>query len=179
MATILDLGILEYFTPIFVAMLVFAFVWGILEKLAIFGKVKYVNAIIAFAIAILFLFTKEMVEMVKLMTPWFTILLIILFVIILFFLFAGVKPETLGETFTSNPTVVWTIIIIVLVVFIYGITKTYGESIASINVEEGETGETSVQQKIGEIIFNPKILGMLLLLIIMGQIVRLISQSAH
>ncbi|MBI5871757.1 hypothetical protein HZB88_01585 [archaeon] len=178
MATILDIGILDYFAPVFVFLLIFVVVYGILEKISIFGKTKYVHALIAFCVAMLFLLTTELIDVIKLITPWFVIILIFIMFIIMIFLFAGVKAETLGSTFTSNPTVLWTIIVISFIILGWGLAQVYGESVSEVYAGDAESQEKGIGDRIGEIVFHPKLLGVFFLLFVASQIVRLVSQTA-
>jgi len=99
MATILDVGILSYFTPVFVFLLIFAIVFAILEKTRILGKNKGLNSLVAFVIAMLFILTPELIGVVKLSMPWFILLLVLIVFIVVLFLFVGVKAESITEAF--------------------------------------------------------------------------------
>jgi len=157
MASILDIGILDYFTPVF-------------------GENKGINSLIAFAIAFLFILTPDIIGIVKTMTPWFMILLIFLLMIVLLFMFVGVKEEGITKAFTEK-SVVWVIIVLSIIIFAYAMTQVYGSQIQTIYAGENVTGPEPVTKQVGKIIFHPRILGVVLLLIIAAQAVRLITAS--
>jgi len=177
MASFLDIGILDYFAPAFVFLLVFAVLFALLEKTKVFGDKTGINSLVAFSISLLFLLTPDLVGIVKVITPWFTILFIFILMIVLLFLFVGVKESAVAEAF-SERGMVWIILMIAFIIFFYALTQVYGAQIQTIyggSTVEGEPG--SVSQQVGKILFHPRILGMVILLIIASQAVRFISSS--
>ena len=178
MATVLDLGLLAYFVPVFVFFLVLVIVWALLEKTHFFQGNKFVNLLIAFVLAVLFVIVPELSQVVALATPWFGILFLFLLLLILTFLFMGVNPEDVSNVFSGgNMTITWAIIIISLAIFGYAFTQVYGDAIHDITAGESEEGSADLVQNVGQILFTPKILGMVLLLGIAAFTVRFLSQS--
>ncbi|MBT4417288.1 hypothetical protein HOC80_04265, partial [archaeon] len=78
MASMLDIGILEYFIPMFVFFFVLVIVWALLEKTGFFGENKAINWIIALCIALLFIVVPELIDIVSTITPFFVIMFIFL-----------------------------------------------------------------------------------------------------
>ncbi len=177
MASFLDIGILDYFAPAFVFLLVFGVLFALLEKTKVFGEKTGINSLVAFAISLLFLLTPDLVGIVKVITPWFTILFIFVLLIIMLFLFVGVKESAVAEAF-SERGMVWIILLVAFIIFFYALTQVYGAQIQTIYGGAGEsTGDSNVAQQVGKIIFHPRILGMIVLLLIAAQAVRFISSS--
>ncbi len=174
MASVLDIGLLDYFVPVFVFILIFVALYALLEKTGFFGKAKGVNAMIAFAIAFLFLLTPDLVGVIKIMTPWFTILFVFVFMIILLFMFVGVKENAISAAFSERGTV-WIIIILSLLVFVYALTQVYGSQIQTVYAGEEVVEDNSITGQVGKIIFHPRVLGVLLLLMIAAQAIRMIT----
>lgn len=172
MATILDIGILEHFVPIFIFVFVFVLVYAVLLKSHILGDNKGLISVASFVVAFLFLVTRAATEFVELVTPWFVVLIIIAMCFLLIFMFLGIKPEAIAGA-VSNEGIVWTIIILLLVLLGLALTKVIGPSIASITQEEGAEGFMGT---IGAIIFHPKILGVLFILLVASYAVRTISK---
>ncbi|HII14969.1 MAG TPA: hypothetical protein HA362_01540 [Nanoarchaeota archaeon] len=174
MASIMDIGILDYFVPVFVFLLIFGIIFALLEKVSIFGKNKGLNALIAFAIAFLFILTPDLLGIVKIMTPWFTILFVFVIMIVLLFMFVGVKESVITEAITDKGA--WIIIVICVIILIYAMTQVYGSQIQNINTDGNLTESgTSVTSQIGKVIFHPRVLGMFLLLLIAAQAIRTIA----
>jgi hypothetical protein len=180
MATVLDVGLFEYFLPAIVFFMVLVFVWAILEKVGFFGDNKFANMVIALCLAVLFVVVPEIRTIVALTTPWFVILFLFLFLLILTFLFMGVDAGHIAGVFggsggaETNQTVIWTIIIIALAIFGYAFTQVYGEQIQDITDPSSQDDLTT---SIGQILFTPKILGLMFLMLLAGFAVRFISGS--
>ena len=180
MATFLDVGILEYFVPFFVFMFVLVVLWALLEKVNFFTNNKFANLAIAFALASLFIVIPELTTIVALATPWFIILLIFLLLLILIFIFMGVDPKFIASVFGGdkpNLLVVWTVIILCLGIFGYAFTQVYGEQIHNITAGESTDGSGDLAQSVGQILFTPKVLGMMFLLIMAALVVRFVSAN--
>lgn len=176
MASFLDIGILDYFAPAFVWLLVFGVLFAILEKTKVFGEKTGINSLVAFSISLLFLLTPDLVNIVKVITPWFTILFIFVLMIVLLFLFVGVKESEISGAF-SERGMVWIILMIMFVIFFYGLTQVYGAQIQTIYGGAEAGADASVSQQVGKILFHPRVLGMVILLLIASQAVRFISSS--
>jgi len=185
MATFLDLGLLEYFSPIFVFLLVFSILWALLEKTSFFTEDnKAVNALIAFSLSVLFILVPEVREIISLSIPWFIIFIIFLLMLIMIFIFVGVKKDIISDIFggsapgpMTNMTVIWLVIFVCLAIFGYAFTQVYGDEIHNITADVDSTEEGDLFTNIGQIIFTPKILGLILLIGLAGASVRFISMS--
>lgn len=176
MASILDIGILDYFVPVFVFLFVFAILFALLEKFSFFGKNRGLNALIAFAIGFLFILTPDLLGIVKIITPWFTVLFVFLVLVMLLFMFAGVKEESISSALSQTGTV-WVIVIICVVILVYALTQVYGAQIQTIYGGTNATDSSSVTGQVGKIIFHPRVLGMFLLLVIAAQAIRFIASK--
>jgi hypothetical protein len=182
MATIMDLGLLNYFTPIIVFIFVFILLWAMMKKLNFFPGNDGAHLLIALTLSILFILIPELTDVVSLATPWFIILLIFLFMIVLIFLFMGAKPEAVAGLFggagTPNQTILWTIIIVSLAIMGYAFTQVYGEQIHNLTAGESTDESGDLMMNIGQIVFTPKVLGMFFLLLMSALIIKFITMPA-
>jgi hypothetical protein len=182
MATIMDLGLLNYFTPIIVFIFVFILLWAMMKKLNFFPGNDGAHLLIALTLSILFILVPELTDVVSLATPWFIILLIFLFMIVLIFLFMGAKPEAVAGLFggvgTPNQTILWTIIIVSLAIMGYAFTQVYGEQIHNLTAGESTDESGDLMMNIGQIVFTPKVLGMFFLLLMSALIIKFITMPA-
>ncbi|MEM4244735.1 MAG: hypothetical protein QW404_00155 [Candidatus Nanoarchaeia archaeon] len=192
MATILDIGILNYFIPVFIFLFVFTVFFAILQKTKIFGANAGIDALIAFSVAMLFMFVSDARQLITVITPWLVILLVVIMSLLLVFMFLGVKAETISDAMSESGTV-WTILIILIIGLIIAFTQVFGSKIAAITqgpypyptgteqttttgtTTPPPTGQQHFLVTVGNIVFSPKILGMFLLLIIASQAIRLIG----
>ncbi|MEA3379231.1 MAG: hypothetical protein U9Q69_06400 [Nanoarchaeota archaeon] len=176
MASLLDVGILNYFVPAFVFLLIYGVILALLEKTNIFGTNHAINQLIAVCMGILFILTPDLVGIVKIITPWFTVLFIFILMLILVFLFVGVKSESVASAFEDR-SVIWVIIIISIAILLFAVTQVYGEQIHGLYPGDGNitSGEEGLNQVVGRVIFHPRVLGMIFLLIIVAQAIRIIA----
>src|SRR3989339_194051 len=164
MATILDLGLFEYFIPFIVFVFVFILIWAMLKKLNFFPGNDGAHFLIALTLSLLFILVPELTNIVTLATPWFIILIIFLFMIIMIFLFMGASPEGVASIFggkgAPNQVVMWTILILSFAIMGYAFMQVYGDQVH--NLTSGETTDNSgdLMMTIGQIVFTPKVMGM-------------------
>ena len=134
MATFLDVGLLEHFGVIFVILLVFLILFGLLEYIKAFGEAKKgLHAIIALIVALLFLVSKIATNMVKMMVPWFMVLAIFLFFTMFLIRMFGVKEKHMFELIKDPNVHPWIIIFVVLILFL-SLGNAFGQSL----LERGE-----------------------------------------
>lgn len=174
MATILDVGVLNYFVPIFVFVFVFVLVYAVLLKTHLFGENKGLVALISFVVAFLFIVTRAASEFVEIVTPWFVVLIIVAMCFLLIFMFLGISPETIAKAI-GNEGVAWALIIILLVLLGLALTKVIGPGIAAMTQEEG--AEEGFMTTVVGIIFHPKILGVFFILLIASFAIRAVSKA--
>jgi hypothetical protein len=175
MASILDLGLLEYFLPWFIFIFVLIIVWALLEKVEFFGKNKLVNWVIAFCIALMFIIVPEMQTIVATITPFFMILIIFLILVFIVFMFMGYSGDKILEVISQNEIITWVVIILALGIMGLALTQVYGDAIHEITSPEQDGDD--LEQSIGEIIFHPKVLGVSFILILAALVVKFVSSK--
>lgn len=174
MATILDIGILNHFVPLFVFILIFVVVYAVLLKTNLLGENKGLISLASFVIAFLFIVTRTATEFVELVTPWFVVLIIVAMCFLLIFMFLGVKPDVIAKAVSTEGTA-WLILIVLLVLLGVALTKVIGPSVAAIT--QGDGTQEGFMGSVGTIIFHPKILGVLFILIIAAYAIKAVSKA--
>jgi len=160
MATFLDtLGVLDYFAPIFSALLVFAIVYSILQKVQILGDNKVIHSLIAISLGILVLLIPDLVDLINFIAPWFVVVFIFVVLLLMTYQMFGLKEENIVHYMINDKSINWTIIAIGLIIILAGIFVTFGERALQTGAEQ-----TGFQANLFSIIFNPKVLGLLLIL---------------
>ena len=175
MATILEsLGFIEFFLPVFSFLFIFVIVYAVLDKFKLMGESKAVKVIAALSIALLFLFSQATLKFVNFVTPWFVVLVIVAFFILALFMFMGVKEKEMEATI-ANPTVYWTVLVIIIILLIAAIGTVFSDFFS------GEGGEITDPTKasITQILVHPRILGALFLLVIVSFAVKNIAGIAE
>lgn len=115
-----DLSGLSYFMPIFGFLFVFVIVYALLVKTKILGENMWINLIVSFIIAIIFATMASAQEYVQTVTPWFVILVIALFFMLVII---GLSPHKLGDI--MKPGFVWVFIIVLILVFLISAVKVF------------------------------------------------------
>jgi hypothetical protein len=174
MASIMDIGLLEYFTPVFVFALVWIITLAILEKTKLFGDNQAIHWVISFCMAVLVVVIPGLTDVIKIMTPWFIVLFIFIILLVLIFLFMGVKGDTVAGVFGQNQFVIWVVILVALGIFGFAMMQVYGDAVQNITNPDDES---NLNSQIGQILFHPKIMAMVLILVIAGLIVRFVSAT--
>lgn len=171
MATFLDIGLIQYFDVIFTVLLVFALVFATLKKTKILGESNSIAAIVSVAVSFLVLLSNTVMEMVKFMTPWFAIAIIFFILVILVFQVFGAGEKDIYSA-VKDPVLRWTIIGVAIVILVAGFGHVLGQSLTEAAFQSGETvnataeggsATVSFEQNVNAIIFNPKVLGLMIL----------------
>ena len=156
MATFLDISGLQQFSTFFVFIFVWLAIYAILSYSKILGNNKVIHIIIGLVIGLLVLFSPIATGVVEYIAPWFAVVFIfVIFVTMALRLFGASGIESLG----SLRIVTFVVIILIMVV----------GALSYIRQEVTVPGddETSVDYgKTTTILFHPKILGIMFVLII-------------
>jgi hypothetical protein len=183
MATFLQLGILNYFSIIFPALLVFVIVFALFQKYKILGDNKSVHTIIAIALAFLVILSASMVELINVMAPWFVVIFVFMVLLLVLFKLMGASDETISSMFIKNKSIQWLIIGIAFIILVAALAHVYGARLAPAAAVEGEvvaeeTGEpTTFGQNVVKILFNPLILGIVFILLLAVFTIALITKE--
>jgi len=157
MATFLDVSGLEYFSSFFV----FIFVWLGIYAILAYSKIvqnKSISILIGLLIGVFVLFSPTATGAIQYIAPWFAVVLI-------FIMLAGLVIKSFGatdlEAYSSLRGVLLVIVVIVLVV---GVLSYVREQ--TVVPGDNETSAEWDYKKTGTLLFHPKVLGMLFILLI-------------
>jgi hypothetical protein len=199
----LDTGLLTYFTPLFVFLFIFAVIYAIFQWSKLFGDNKVLHAIIAIVIALFgSLLSPSARAMIEYIIPWFTFLMIFGVMIIIIFKMFGVSDSSLTFAVKSSG-VMWTILIIAIVIALGALSNAFGQSSLAITtpgaittenastaqsttgsevgiINAGNPGTTNMasndfKSNLGATFYNPKMLGMLFILLVAAMAVRMLT----
>jgi hypothetical protein len=188
MATFLDIGLVQHFSVIFPVLLVFVIVFALLQKSKLIGDNKGLHSLAALCIAVMMLFAPGVVQVINVMAPWF----VLIFLLIIFFMMLLLSLGTSWESITARVTVWntehWFLLIIGLIIFTGALASVYGGALLPYSVEENgtvtaapmngtstDTGDFNAN--VGRVIFHPKTLGMVFLLMVGSLTIRLLTKS--
>ncbi|MAE13812.1 hypothetical protein CMO92_04560 [Candidatus Woesearchaeota archaeon] len=188
MATLLDIGLFQHFGIVFMFLLIFFLFYGILSYLNVLGKDnKGLHAWIALALAALFVMSDVAVLTLGFVTPWFILLALVIFLILISFRMMGVSETDILNAAKVNE-VKWTIIIVGIIIVLFalgnamgqglleeqdgtgsvgGNTEIIGEDVVPGGIEvSSDTDTGDYQSNLVNTIFHPKVLGLLFILLI-------------
>ncbi len=156
MATFLDIGALEQFSIIFVFIFVWLAVYAILTYSKILGDNKAIHIIIGLVIALLVLFSPIATGTIEYIAPWFA-------VVFIFVIFATMALKMFGATgIESLGSLRLVTVIVIVIIIVVGALSYIREQITV----PGEN-ETSIDYgKTTTILFHPKVLGIMFVMII-------------
>ena len=185
MATFLDISVIGHFTSIFTFLLVFVIVFGLLQMFKMFGEGHTgIHAIIALAIGFIVIFQGGVVNVIQTFIPWFTLLIIVVFLLIFASRMFGLTEGDVKAGFYNNPSFMTWILIFSALILLFSLGTGFGQSTleqgqgqnlttpqAAVsatggNATAGSTATLSFNQNLSNTLYNPKILGMLLVFII-------------
>jgi len=170
MASILDIGLLSFLTPLFVLVFVYLILYAVFEKFTIFGDKSNIHALVAFILALLFVLVANLRDLLTLVVPMVVLFFIVLIVVLMGIMFLGIKQEDITSYVKATPAVTVTIIVIVIVLFIFGIGSIFPELVGYPTASE-----TGLGAEIRRTIFNPKMLGVLFILVVASFLVRTVG----
>ena len=165
---VLPLVSLGYFTPAFVFIFIFVCSYALLKKSNWFGDSEAVNMLIAFLTSVLFMVVPEAVDIVAFVTPWVSILAMLVLFIVVLFLFLGAKQEEVTKVVTQNAAVLTILFVLLGIIFLTALTNVFGPFLLT----GGGTGFWDVTKRT---IFHPRTLGLIFLLVIASYAIRFIT----
>ncbi len=183
MATVLDLSVLKTFMPIFSWIFAFLLVYGFLEVTQIF-KNKGIHAMLAFVFSIMVAVSGTATTAIASMAPWFLVIIFFVFIVYLIGNFMGLPSGEILSAFGGKGAI-WWILILGFVILAVGLSQTFGEQLldarqGGTNQTATETGDSGTPTNHGQtvlfILTDPKILGMILILLISALTVVLLTQ---
>jgi hypothetical protein len=139
MATFLDVGLFSHFGVIFVVLIVFLILFGLLEYIKAFGSDKKgLHALLALMVALLFLVSKIASRMVSNMVPWFMVAIIFVFFTLILVRMFGPGEGDMKKLIADPNVYPWIIVFAVLILLI-SLGNAFGQGL----LEKGE-GTVSV-----------------------------------
>ncbi len=159
------LPIFNYFMPIFVFLFVFTLVYAFLSKTKLLGENSFVNMIIGFSVAIIFVGTPMAVNFTNTITPWMIMFFIVLFFMFLIYAFmAGSEGFKLTE---ENKWLQWVVFVVILAIFIVAGVQAFGPILTPYAGAEGNvTASGQIGGAIKDVMFHPAVLGISLLFLV-------------
>jgi len=164
MATFLDIGLFEAFSPIFAFLFVWVTVFAILSYTKLFSENKGLHAMLAFILAVLTMLSPKLVQLIGLMAPMFVVGMIFLIFLLLLYKIFGVKDDWITSAIEGKSSAFYWILIVAAIIVVGSIAHVYGPELLALT--QGTGNETSIGANIGATIFHPKVLGFAVMILI-------------
>jgi hypothetical protein len=170
MATVLDLGLVQYFNVLYPVIFVWALMFAILQKTKMIGDSKSIDATIAVVVSLMVLLSQTIIDIINFMIPWFVVAIIFVMLLLLIFQIFGARDEDILGYMKGDRAVGWVLIGIAVIIIFAAFGNVLGQELVDRGgpVDPGSVGDGSVdsedfQQNIYNTLFHPKVLGLLVL----------------
>lgn len=160
-----DITFYTWFMPIFGFLFVFVIMYALLAKIKILGDNKAVNIFISLVIAIIFATVSSIRQYVQTVTPWFAVLIIALFFILMIIGFTNSLDKFPKQALT------WVAIIVLIIIFLVSAIKVFGSAVTQYL--PGYPGDSPVKS----FIFSDQFLGAFLLLVVAAVVTWVLTRK--
>ena len=152
---VFDFSWINNILPILVFLFVFLIIFSILTKTKVLGGNSFINSLVSFIIGIIFLTASTFNEYVATIVPWFVLIIIIIFFILVLVGFSAIEVKDIFK-----PATVW-----VFIIFLILILLAIAFNIFSFNLN------------FLSFLYSSKVLGGIVLLIIAGFVFWIITKK--
>jgi hypothetical protein len=173
MATLVDFGLFRTFSPIFVFLIVFIFTYVVLLMVPAFKEKKSLVMILAFLMAMIFSVYPDMTAFISQMTPGLVFFLVFIMFVLITLSAVGLDSKDILNLFGArdNRGATWFFIIIILIIVGSAASSIFGNRLVSLtddndNKSNNATAKDEFEQNLTRTIFNPKILGLVFMFLI-------------
>jgi hypothetical protein len=181
MATFLDVTLLSNVSVIFGFLLVWTLVYGVLSFSKAFELQQHIRALVALLAAFLTLFIPAILEVIMIIVPWFTLMLIFIVFVVVALMALGVSKDNIAKAMRSSSgngvAARNAIVIIGFVIVGAALGQAFfsgeegvadpgaAEEITDGNAVTGDVGSTG-QSALLATLFHPRMLGAIFVLLI-------------
>ena len=178
MATVLDVGLLNFFLPAFTLIFIVVLCYAILNKVLKGTIGTGAIWIASVCIGLISLFSGKAIDLINFVTPWFVVIFVFLLLIFMSLMFWSGNPEKGGFTELE----VWrnlggttTVVIIGVLILVLGISQVFGPVFNPYAA--GGPAEKTIGGDTIRTLFHPRVLGAVFILIIAAFSIQRISES--
>ena len=165
MATFIDAAVIGHFSSLFVFLFILVVVYAVLTLTGILGENKSLSAIVALALAVLFAASSTATRVFELAAPWFVLLFLVVFLILLIAKFTG-SEDLIG--FKKNVVLIVVLIIMIIAIFGMALGQVNKEKKAEATEsgEIDENTESTFSEGVMQTLRHPSVLGLIVVLLI-------------
>ena len=169
---VLDISGIFFFMPVFSFLFVFLISYAILLKTKILGDLAFVNILVSFVLAIVFMSFSSVELYIRTIIPWFAILFVIVFLILLI---AGLATKNLDGIMTNK--FAWVIIAVLVAIFLTAAIRVFNPVLhPDLVITSGDGTQQGIVQQMTDIL-DSRVAGGLLLLVIAAIVAFVITRT--
>ena len=157
--------------PVFSFLFVFFIIYALLATSKVLGQSKFVHALISFIVAVVFMSFSSAELYVRTVIPWFVVLVIAVFFILI------IAGFTKNLDAIMKPWFVWLIIIVLGIVFLVAAINVFNPVFHPDLVVTGSDSGPGVVQQFKDFLISSKIMGSIILLIIAGIVAWIVTKK--
>ncbi len=167
MASVLDLGLLQFFNVIFPTLLVFTIVFAILKKTKVFGDEKGgLSAVVAISVAIMTAMFEPAITFINIIAPWFVVFFLFIILMVFAFRVVGYDDDFIQLALkeqTNTGAFFWVTMGVGILIVLGGLGATFGQELLDKTADLQEDGSlddgeySEYEQNIFRTIVNPKV----------------------
>ena len=172
MATLLDVGVLGFFLPVFVFIFIFSILLALLEKTKLLGDQRLLNVAAAFSVAAISIFAGRLTGLISIIVPWVVFIFVLLLLVFLIFQFFGVKERQIWDMFGET-----TVFIIILIIILIGITVVFEGTLSPYGTGSGGTPNPRTETL--KTLTHPRLLGALFTLVVASSTVTYLTKKVE
>jgi len=187
MASVVDLGLIGQFSDIFSIIFIFLIVYSVLEVTKILGQNRGVHSLVALMVALVCAVNPNVLSVISNMSPWFVLLLVFILFMMVSATFAGFSQDNVLEALGGKPGAAFWIIIVSILILAMVLGNVFGQSFltgfnsgggneTSVDGGNGGTDGGTFKENLGNTLFHPKVLGLLLIFLIASFAIRMLTQ---
>lgn len=156
----IDISGLQFFLPVFSFLFVFLIIFILLGLTKVLGENKWLHALISFIVSVVFFSFSSAEIYVREIIPWFVILVIVVFLILV------IAGFTKNLDAITKPWFMWLIVIILGIIFLIAAIRVFNPVFhPDLVITSGESGPGVIQQ-FKDFITSSKVAGSVILLIV-------------
>ena len=159
----LDISPIFFFMPVFSFFFVSVVVYAILVSTKVLGDSKGINLFISFLMAVIFLSFASLEKYLITILPWFVILIVMVFLILLIAGFVGGKADWI-----MKPSFGWVIVAVLIIIFLIAAIKVFNPVFdPDLIITSGDDGSSGFSN-FWDYLFYSRWSGSILLIILAG-----------
>lgn len=167
----LDISGLQFFMPVFSFLFVFVIIYAILAKTNVIGNSKFIHVLVSFIISIVFMSVSSMNLYVLEIIPWFAVLIVIVFLVLVI---AGFSTKKLDNIMT--PTFAWVAIAVLIIIFLIAAIKVFNPVLhPELGITSGDN--PGILGQLSDFVTSSSVAGSIILLIIVAIVAWVITKK--